>query len=389
MRILHIIPSLGTGGAERVAVDACRALARKGATAQLLVLRAENSYSALTKDIDLVVQPASFIPRFRLRPAANTEAFARHIETWKPDVIHTHLFEADFVTRSLGYRGAAYVSHVHGPSTPMERRHLVPLSKRELTDRRERGLILKWYRKLGNHFIAVSDAMRQYLVGILPADLRDISVLPNAVDLQRFVPGRPRKAEAPYRLVTAGRLDARKNQRFLIEVLGELLHRGVDTTLHLLGDGPNRKALEAQSSETALQGRVVLHGAVEDVERHFQEADLYLHAARAEPFGLTLLEAMACGLPVVCLDGGGNRDFVKNGVNGYLLDFEDVSTFADRVQELLAHRRKRSQQAVEALAEAHRHGLDQWADQLLALYSRICGLPDAPVKGRVRPESEQ
>lgn len=373
MRILHVIPSLGAGGAERVAVDACRALAKKGAIPQLLVFRAENSYSALTKDIDVVVLPASFIPRFGVRPEANTEALARHIEVWKPDVIHTHLFEADFVTRSLGYHGPVYVSHAHGPSTQMEKRYFVPLSKRDLTDRRERTLILRWYRSLGNHFIAVSDAMKKYLVGILPADLRGISVVPNAVDLGRFVPRGPRELEGRWRLVTAGRLDPGKNQRFLLEAMGELLHRGVDASLHILGDGPNRGALEAQSREQLLEGRVFLHGTVANVERHFQEADVYLHAARAEAFGLTLLEAMACGVPVVCLNGGGNRDFVRNGVNGYLLDGEDVGTFADRVQDLLADSQKRRQQGIEALAVARRHGLDDWADHLLALYSSLGG----------------
>jgi len=377
MRILHVIPTLGPGGAERVAVDACRALAKKGATPQLLVFRAENSYSALTTDVDVVVKPASFIPRFRLKPSADTAGLAQHVEAWKPDVIHTHLFVADFVTRSLGYRGPVYISHAHGPSTPMEKRHILPLSKRELTDRLERALILKWYRNLGNHFIAVSDAMKEYLLGILPARLQQISLLPNAVDLERFVPRVGKNAGGEFRLVTAGRLDARKNQRFLIAVLAELLRRGVEATLHILGDGPDRGALEALSREGSVQDHVSFHGTVPDVERHFQDADVYLHAARAEPFGLTLLEAMACGLPVVCLDGGGNRDFVRDGINGFLLESEDVSVFADRVHALLADAQMRAQQASQALVEAQRHGLDDYGDRLLALYSRLrsAGVP--------------
>jgi glycosyltransferase involved in cell wall biosynthesis len=215
--------------------------------------------------------------------------------------------------------------------------------------------------------------MKAYLEGILPPSLQDITVLPNAVDLERFVPAATSAASEPFRLVTAGRLDARKNQVFLVEVLRELLRRGVDVNLHILGDGPHRESLEALSQEESLQGRFILHGVVTDPEEHFRNATVYLHAARAEPFGLTLLEAMACGLPVVCLDGGGNRDFVRDGVNGYLLGVEDVSTFADRAEELLTNALLRSQLAAEALAEARRHGLADWADQLLALYSRLRG----------------
>jgi glycosyltransferase involved in cell wall biosynthesis len=73
---------------------------------------------------------------------------------------------------------------------------------------------------------------------------------------------------------------------------------------------------------------------VENVEQYLWQSDVYVHTATYEPLGLVLLEAMAAGFPVISLDGGGNRDLMINGKNGFLIEKQDPKEFADRILEV-------------------------------------------------------
>ena len=80
------------------------------------------------------------------------------------------------------------------------------------------------------------------------------------------------------------------------------------------------------------------HGNVKNVKEHLSESNIYLHTATYEPFGLVILEAMAAGLPVITLNGKGNKDFIEQGVNGFIHANQDVELFANNIIELFTKR---------------------------------------------------
>ncbi len=136
--------------------------------------------------------------------------------------------------------------------------------------------------------------------------------------------------------VTIGRLIKRKNLDDVIEILARLKHR-YKTKFLIVGEGPERAHLEELTREYDLKGLVRMMGNVSD-EVKFQLlhlSDCYLSTALHEGFGLVFLEAMECGLPVICYNHGGQNDFLVNGKTGFLVKLGDKESFHNRIIDII------------------------------------------------------
>jgi glycosyltransferase involved in cell wall biosynthesis len=136
---------------------------------------------------------------------------------------------------------------------------------------------------------------------------------------------------------TIGRLVKRKNLNELIDILAKLKNE-YEFKLIIIGDGPERTNIEATIKLHSLEDRVVLYGNVSD-ELKFQLlniSDCYLSTALHEGFGLIFLEAMECGLPIICYNRGGQNDFLINGKTGFLMEFREKQKFKAKISELIS-----------------------------------------------------
>ena len=96
---------------------------------------------------------------------------------------------------------------------------------------------------------------------------------------------------------------------------------------------------------------------------------MYLHTAKYEPFGLVILEAMAAGLPVVCTDGYGNRDLIKEGKNGFMISKRSPSLIADKIELLMGNDNLRSTMGNFANRYSHKFDISIYTKELMGLYS--------------------
>jgi glycosyltransferase involved in cell wall biosynthesis len=138
-------------------------------------------------------------------------------------------------------------------------------------------------------------------------------------------------------LVTIGRLIPRKAISQLLAVMEALKEEKV--RLLILGTGPQASPLKAEVENRHIENRVVFLGHVEEADkfRILQISDLYVSTSQHEGFGLVFLEAMACGLPVVCYDFGGQTDFLQDRENGYLVPLNDLDAFTKRCDFLISN----------------------------------------------------
>jgi glycosyltransferase involved in cell wall biosynthesis len=130
--------------------------------------------------------------------------------------------------------------------------------------------------------------------------------------------------------VTVGRLVPRKAVDQLISIMPAL--QAYNARLLVIGSGPEEPALLAKAVELGIQDRVLLLGQVEESEkfRILRMCDVYASTSQHEGFGLVFLEAMACGLPVVCYAHGGQTDFLADNTSGYLVPLNDQNAFTNR-----------------------------------------------------------
>lgn len=370
MRVLQVIPDLRKGGAERIVIDISNELIRRGVQVLLLNFKPENHYSFLTENIQRAVVPAQFVPSATGQPFAKLDAYSRVLKEFKPDIIHSHLYEAEMVTRQVIHPGIKYVSHLH--SNLDQFRRLSPraiLQKTLLANFLERRLLFAQYRKCANNFIVISNHAMQYYAQELSADLRRLKILNNAIDYKRFFKKSPNRIQTPVRLVTIGRLDENKNHIFLLQVVRFLKNENIDVRLDIFGEGPSRKKIEESRSLLELGETVTLHGNVNRIEQHLHHAHLYVHAARSEAFGLTIVEAMAAGLPFVMLDANGNRDIAENGKNGILLAEENAANFAQAIKQLISNPERYAEMSEYAKTSAAKFDIIPYTDRLLEYYA--------------------
>ncbi len=152
-----------------------------------------------------------------------------------------------------------------------------------------------------------------------------------------------RSAVAGRKLVTAARLVKRKNITTLLDVVSQLRKAYPDCTLDVIGDGPEREALEQKAQELGIGDAVTFHGFIDEDEKWklLSHADVFIMTPTIEAggrdiegFGLVYIEASAVGLPVIGSDTGGIRDAIADGVTGFLVQSNDTDAIVKKVAQL-------------------------------------------------------
>ncbi len=212
-------------------------------------------------------------------------------------------------------------------------------------------------RAIGRQVDVVTFVSR-YARGRIAASLGPLAALeylPPGVDTDLFRPDAGARSNLRSSLglrdrpvvVCISRLVARKGQDMMIRALPEILRAVPDTVLLIVGDGPDRAALERRVTDAQLSGHVVFTGAVPwaELPAHYAVADVFAMPCRTrgrgldvEGLGIVFLEASAAGLPVVAGSSGGAPETVQQDRTGLVVDGRDVSAIAAAVSRLLLDR---------------------------------------------------
>ena len=244
------------------------------------------------------------------------------------DLIDAHYFYPDGVAAvQLGrYFNKPVVITARGSDISLLPQHPVP--------RR----LIQWAASNAAHVITVCDALKTELMS-LGADPARVTPLRNGVDLQRFQPGERDAIRAElglegFTLLSVGHLVALKGHDLVVAALPAL----PDATLMLAGDGPERPRLEALARELGVAHRVRFLGVVPQPElaRYYNAADALVLASSREGWANVLLEAMACGTPVVASRVWGTPEVVASGAAGVLMEARSADGVAEGVRRLRA-----------------------------------------------------
>ena len=231
--------------------------------------------------------------------------------------------------------------------------------------------------------IAISEFVRARLVDVgIPSDR--VQVIYNGIDTLKFLPDETRRLEVraaqnvqPGTTVIsyASALLAWKRPEVAIHVCAELIRRGEDVQLWVAGNGPLRDSLEKLVERLGVTAQVRWLGYQPDLQRWLAASDLFLHTALGEAFGNVLMEAMACGLPVVASKSGATPELVREGETGFLVSngATEVEEFTRAVQQLIKNGERRTAMGVAARTEAQQFNVQGCVDQTLAEYERVLG----------------
>lgn len=205
---------------------------------------------------------------------------------------------------------------------------------------------------------AVTAPLAEQIRQIVPE--RQVPVIWMGVDTDRFAPvTQTPGANGPLHVVTVARLNRAKGHRFFLEAMAAAVSEGMDVRYSIAGEGPYRDRLVEEIRGFGLEGRVDLLGSVgeDDVLALLRRADVFAltSVGRGEAAPVSVMEAMACGVPVICSRIGGTADMILDGVQGHLVGPEDVDGILAALRALASDhvmRRRLSTAAREKALEA-------------------------------------
>ena len=230
---------------------------------------------------------------------------------------------------------------------------------------------LEVHRLARTHLCVVSEAARAHAlaIGVAPARL---TVIRNGVDSERFVP-RADGARSDAAVVGyVGRLSPEKHPELFLRTAARVHARLPQARFVVIGDGPLRGALEALAARLCIGDVVTFEGECDDMPARYQGLDIVLSTSWHEGTPLAVLEAMACGLPVVATDVGGVPELIVSGATGWLAPAGDEAAMARRALALL-----QSPETMHRFGHAARERvrtlfpLDEQVRQTAALLSRL------------------
>ena len=202
-----------------------------------------------------------------------------------------------------------------------------------------------------DRIVYVTNWARDALVSWLP----EADSVPSTVISNFVAPlAEPPSVEPLADLVTAGRLDDRKNHRFLLEVLRRAADAGHRLTLDIYGEGPLRRDLRRQIASLGLDGQVRLRGVRRDLRHLLPGYKAYVHAAYAETASLAIIEAMAAGLPIVAGGIGPIAELVEDGAEARFWPLDDPAKAADILVRMMTSELERSAASAAAKMRFHR-----------------------------------
>jgi len=204
--------------------------------------------------------------------------------------------------------------------------------------------------RLVDMVVAVSSAVREDLVARFPFVAQRCVTIHNGVDMLRFSPGGSRgmrevvgAGAGDVVIGTVARLVPVKGLEYLLQAAGILLKKYANLRFVVVGSGGLRGRLEELARDLGILGRVVFVGGCDDVVPWLSSFDMLVLPSLTEGFGVSVLEACACGLPVVVTKVGGLAEIVQDGVNGWLVPPANPRELAEAIGCLVRYPEKRVQ----------------------------------------------
>lgn len=318
VRVMIVIHGLETGGAEMMVLHLARELSRAGHPVRVVSLHGdETDVAGLMRragvDVVALNKAGGPDPRTVLRLRAQMRDFS-------PAVVHTHLPVLEYVLPAarLYGRRVRIIHTVHN------------LAREETRHRVLRAVNRRAFSH-GVVPVALNEEVRSSICREYALPASAVPVVGNGIDLDAFRgPQRRGPRGAGARLLCVARLAPAKNHALLLRTVARLRESGRDVSLTLVGDGPLRGALEERARELGISQRVRFAGRRTDTPAFYRDCDLFVLLSDYEGMPMSIIEAMASGLPVVATRAGGVAELVDDGVNGALVE-ADAAAAAEAI----------------------------------------------------------
>lgn len=351
-KVLIILPGFAMGGAENMVYELSNHINPENFDVSVLCYCGKQNTSLEKKaedriDVHYVNCAGTVTPQ-------KIHTVLREIDKIRPDVVHAHMGGALYAALWTLKKRKPLVVTIH--TTPQK-----AFSK--LVER-----VLQFRMKFGRcRLVAVSEENKrladQYFKLKVPCEFVN-----NGIDLKRFY----YKEHELFTFINVARQDDNKNQKMLIEAFKKVHEIFSNTKLILVGDGPNHETLQALCGELGVQDDVLFTGNIANAEDYYAISDVYVQTSHREALPMSILEAMAAGLPIISTNVGGIKDVVQE--NGILVQDDDKSALYEAMKEMMiAPNDKIIRYSRESIRIVQNYSAKKMAEKYITIYERLVG----------------
>jgi len=234
--------------------------------------------------------------------------------------------------------------------------------------------IIKFIWKRACFVIANSDGLRQLALQSSPE--KEIGVIYNGIDIEEFFPDHSKTDPNHFNIICVSRVTPRKGIRFLVQAFKILEARYDHIRMIIAGDGNEKKSLEQLVRGLGLEDKVVFLGVVphEKLIDYYQKANVFVLPSLNEGMSNTMLEALACGLPMVATDTGGTKELITNRKNGLIVEMQNPDDLAEKIEQIILDRELEKQMGIESRILAEQLSWGKVASQYVDIYEKTINL---------------
>jgi glycosyltransferase involved in cell wall biosynthesis len=383
VRVLRVIARLNMGGPALHVAYLTAGLAERGYETTLVagsLARGEDSMAFVAEELGIEVERLEELHR-EISPIRDTVAIlrlARLIRRVRPHILHTHTAKAGAVGRLAALlagdaRPPIVVHTFHGH---VLRGYFDPVRTAAFR------LLERWLAKRTTALVAVSPQVRDDLIGLGVAPRERFVVVRLGIELeQRVAAEQDGRGESRrvlgigadrFAVGWIGRMTGVKRTDDVLRAFRRLRDRGVDACLCMIGDGPDRPAVERRAHELGVMRDTLFLGYQEEVAPYYAAFDAMILPSINEGTPVSAIEALAAGRPVVATRVGGVPDVVREGEDGFLVDPGDVDALADRLARLAADPKLRERLGAAGRARViPRYSVERLIDDVDRLYQSL------------------
>jgi glycosyltransferase involved in cell wall biosynthesis len=368
MRVLHLLSSTGYHGAENMAAELIRQLSAQGVNNHLGVFRSSDR-----SNLDILGVTQGHIEngtvydcrgRFDVRTVF---ALRKYIVSHDIDIIHSHKYKTNLyaLLANIGLRRKLFSTCHNWLGDSLTMRFYTWLDKR----------ILRNFDMI----VGVSNEIRDELKKHVSHE--KIMKVGNGIDIQKYKKLVDKK-EAKRELHVddkqvigfVGRLSPEKGIGYLLRAVSNLINEGQDVCAVIVGDGEQAGALREEARALQMADRVIFTGNRNDTPMLYAAMDVFVLPSLQEAFPMVILEAMACGVPIVATRVGDVAEIIEPGKTGLLVETKDVMALQAAIEEVLTHQNEAERMSSAALARAEKNFSSvAMAKQYYVLYERVMG----------------
>ena len=360
LRIMHTESSCGWGGQELRVLNECAGMAARGH--EVLIAAPDESpirLEAVSKNLQAVGIPIN------RKSYSGYRVLREAIIRFEPDILVTHSSTDSWLTAMVSIGNRVPIVRTRHVSAP------IPAN-----------LATRWlYTRACAHVVTTGEALRRQVMEQTGLDADRVTSVPTGIDLQTFSPGDRQASRTqvglPEATVIVGivaTLRSWKGHRFLLDAFASIQDERMQ--LVIVGDGPGRDNLQAQCRALGIEERVVMSGNQKDVATWMRSFDLFVLPSYAnEGVPQALMQAMACGLPVITTPVGAIGEIVENELTGLMVTPQSADEIADAICRLKDDSMLRDRLAKAALAVARaRFSSDRMLNAMEGVFARVLGV---------------